>query len=142
PRFILLSFVILFAGATGTRAQIGNAHPVILFKGSVMTADGKPATVRMSIHETGSKNDDDSDVTTCGIQEITASSANSASGRYALILHPSKKYWLHMEGPFVQSLDTLLEMPKVDHYMQIEQNFMVNWRQAPGGAEPASARKE
>ncbi len=114
-------------GALTTQAQF--SKPVIVMKGAVMTADAKPATVRLSIHEAGGSADSD-EVTTCAIQEITAGRANSESGRYLLIMKPGKKYWIHIEGTFVQSIDSLLQMPKTDKPLTIEQNFTVNWRQA------------
>lgn len=140
------SFGIFFAAfaliviSIPARAQF--SKPVVVMKGSVMTIDAKPATVRLSIHETGSTADEDSEITTCGIQEITAGSANSQSGRYLLVLKPGKKYWVHIEGTFVQSLDTLIEMPKADHGIQIEKDFTVNWRQTPNPSDPPAARKE
>jgi hypothetical protein len=136
-RTLLLSVIFL---ATNASAQM---NPVVLLKGTVMTADGKPATVRLSTHETGAPQADSADeITTCAIQEITASRANSASGRYVLILKPARKYWLHMEGTFLQSIDTLIETPKSDKYVQLEKNFVVNWRIEPTTGEPAAAKKD
>jgi hypothetical protein len=120
--------------AASAHAQF--SRPVVVLKGCVMTADQKPATVRLSIHETGEEADNDTsaEVTTCGIQEITAGRANSESGHYLLILKPGRKYWMHIEGTFVQSIDTLLEMPKSDKALNIEKNFTVNWRANPDGS--------
>jgi hypothetical protein len=133
-----VSLIAFFAG----NAEAQFSKPVIILKGSVMTIDAKPATVRLSIHETGSTAEADSEITTCAIQEITAGRANSESGRYLLVLKPEKKYWVHIEGTFVQSIDTLIEMPKTDKGIQIEQNFVVNWRQNPAGGEPPAAKKD
>ena len=122
-------------------AQAQFSKPVVVLKGSVFTQDGKPATVRLSIHETGetqTADDTSEEITTCGIQEITAGRANSESGRYLLILKPGRKYWMHIEGTFVQSIDSLLQMPKTDKPLNIEQNFVVNWRQNPDGSNPNS----
>jgi hypothetical protein len=136
---------VLFAST----AQAQFSKPVVVLKGCVFTQDGKPATVRLSIHETGesvAEDDTSEEVTTCGIQEITAGHANSESGRYLLILKPGRKYWLHIEGTFVQSIDSLLQMPKSDKPLNIEQNFVVNWRQNPDGtsqnATDPSAKKD
>ena len=133
----------------GTKpAQAQFSKPVVVLKGCVFTEDGKPATVRLSIHETGetqTADDTSEEITTCGIQEITAGRANSESGRYLLILKPGRKYWMHIEGTFVQSIDTLLQMPKTDKPLTIEENFVVNWRQAPdggGNATDPSAKKD
>jgi hypothetical protein len=136
-------FILL--GHTSARAQF--SHPVIVMKGCVLTADQKPATVRLSIHETGASDNDTSDeITTCAIQEITAGRANSQSGRYLLILKPNTKYWVHIEGTFVQSVDTLITMPKTEKPLTIDQNFMVNWRTATDpatmGANDAPAAKK
>jgi hypothetical protein len=123
------------------------AKPVVVMKGAVQTNDGKPAVVRLSIHETGdSQADEDtsSDVITCAIQEITASKANSESGRYLLILKPGKKYWIHIEGAFIQSIDSLIATPKTEKPLQLERNFTVLWRGAPQGgtAQDASPAKK
>jgi hypothetical protein len=114
-------------------------------KGCVLTADQKPATVRLSVHETGEAQADEdtsNEITTCAIQEMTAGRANSESGRYLLVLKPGKKYWVHIEGTFVQSIDTLVQMPKTDKGLTIEKNFTVNWRQtqdSPSTPDPATA---
>ncbi|MFI5202398.1 MAG: hypothetical protein ACHQNE_08420 [Candidatus Kapaibacterium sp.] len=105
------------------------SRPVCVLKGCVLTADQKPATVRLSIHETGTADTSD-EITTCAIQEITAGRANSESGRYLLVLKPNTKYWVHIEGTFVQSLDTLIATPNTNKSLSIDQNFVVNWRQA------------
>ncbi|HET6401142.1 MAG TPA: hypothetical protein VFH95_07055 [Candidatus Kapabacteria bacterium] len=136
---------LVLAGSGMARAQF--SRPVIVMKGCVLTVDQKPATVRLSIHETGAPDNDTSDeITTCAIQEITAGRANSQSGRYLLILKPDTKYWVHIEGTFVQSVDTLIQMPKTDKPLTIDQNFTVNWRQAPDpatlGANDAPAGKK
>ncbi len=132
--FVLV--VALFFGANAAHAQF--SKPVIVMKGSVMTSDAKPATVRLSIHETGESEtvaDTAEEITTCAIQEITAGRANSESGRYLLIMKPGKKYWVHIEGTFVQSIDSLITMPKTDKPMTIERNWVVNWRQSPDNQE-------
>ncbi len=141
--FLVCTFTIVVS------AQAQFSRPVIVMKGCVLTSDGKPATVRLSIHETGgSEADEDTahEITTCGIQEITASKANSESGHYLLVLKPAKKYWLHLEGTFLQSIDTLLQMPKIDKPLTIDQNFMLNWRQTPDATattgESPAAKKE
>lgn len=148
--FNLFAVFILAAGfllieQTSARAQF--SRPVIIMKGCVLTADQKPATVRLSIHETGASGNDTSDeITTCAIQEITAGRANSQSGRYLLVLKPDTKYWLHIEGTFVQSIDTLIQMPKTQKPLTIDQNFVVNWRTATDpatmGANDAPAAKK
>ncbi len=101
------------------------SRPVCVMKGCVLTTDQKPATVRLSIHEAGESSDNDTsgEITTCGIQEITAGSANSASGRYLLVLKPSTKYWVHIEGPFVQSIDTMISMPPTNKSLSFDENF-------------------
>jgi hypothetical protein len=140
---IPFSIAILAVMLVATSAHAQFAKPVVVLKGSVMTIDAKPAVVRLSIHETGSSTADaDSEITTCGIQEITAGRANSESGRYLLVLKPGKKYWVHIEGTFVQSLDTLIEMPQTDKGIQLEKNFVVNWKQSPAGGEPPAAKKD
>lgn len=124
------------------------SRPVCVMKGCVLTSDQKPATVRLSIHETGASAGDTSDeITTCAIQEITAGRANSESGRYLLILKPSTKYWVHIEGTFVQSLDTLIATPNTNKSLSIDQNFVVNWRTATdpttlGANDAPPAKKE
>jgi len=143
--FALFTICSIVALAT-SNANAQFSKPVIVLKGCVMTTDSKPATVRLSTHETGTKGADAEDeITTCAIQEITASRANSASGRYTLILKPDTKYWIHIEGTFLQSIDTLIQTPK-NGGVQLEQNFVVNWRQDPapgtGTAEPAAAKKD
>jgi hypothetical protein len=137
PIAVLVAF---FFGSNAAQAQF--SKPVVVMKGSVMTADAKPATVRLSIHETGESEaeaDTAGEITTCAIQEITAGRANSESGRYLLIMKPGKKYWVHIEGTFIQSIDSLITMPKTDKPLTIEQNFVVNWRQNP---ENPDARKD
>ncbi len=122
----------LMVNSSASHAQF--SRPVVVLKGCVLTADQKPATVRLSVHETGETQADEdtsNDITTCAIQEMTAGRANSESGRYLLVLKPGKKYWVHIEGTFVQSIDTLVQMPKTDKGLTIEKNFVVNWRQNP-----------
>jgi hypothetical protein len=132
----------LFIGST---AEAQFSRPVVVLKGCVLTADQKPATVRLSVHETGetaADEDTSNEITTCAIQEMTAGRANSESGRYLLVLKPGKKYWVHIEGTFVQSIDTLVQMPKTDKGLTIERNFVVNWRQTqdmPSTSDPATA---
>ena len=154
-RFYLSSFVasafIAFAFAASsivivpTLAQAQFSKPVCVMKGCVFTADQKPATVRLSVHETGetaADEDPSNDVTTCAIQEMTAGRANSESGRYLLILKPGRKYWVHIEGTFVQSVDTLVQMPKTDKGVTLEKNFVVNWRQTPDAVPADPAKKD
>ena len=135
---------LLIAGT----AQAQFSRPVCVLKGCVLTTDQKPATVRLSIHQAGESSDNDtsSEITTCGIQEITAGSANSASGHYLLILKPDTKYWVHIEGPFVQSLDTMVSMPNTSKSLSFDQNFTVDYREAsngnPMGANADPAKKE
>ena len=137
----LASFGLFFS----TNAQAQFSRPVVVLKGCVLTADQKPATVRLSVHETGEAQADEdtsNEITTCAIQEMTAGRANSESGRYLLVLKPGKKYWVHIEGTFVQSIDTLVQMPKTDKGLTIEKNFTVNWRQtqdSPSTPDPATA---
>jgi hypothetical protein len=126
--------------ATSAFAQF--AKPVVVMKGAVTTTDGKPAVVRLSIHETGDPSaDEDSteDIITCAIQEITASKANSESGRYVLILKPGKKYWIHIEGPLIQPLDSLIATPKTDKPLQLERAFTVSWKGEPTASAGESA---
>jgi hypothetical protein len=129
---------VFFFVASGAQAQF--AKPVVVMKGAVQTTDGKPAVVRLSIHETGDATADEdtsSDIITCAIQEITASKANSESGRYLLILKPGKKYWIHIEGPLISSIDSLISTPKTEKPLQLERNFMVSWK---GDAQAAAAQ--
>ena len=139
-------FVTCFFLAGSASAQF--SRPVCVLKGCVLTTDQKPATVRLSIHQAGESSDNDtsSEITTCGIQEITAGSANSASGHYLLILKPATKYWVHIEGPFVQSLDTLVTMPNTSKSLSFDENFTVDYREAPPGnamgANSDPAKKE
>jgi len=144
---LIAGLSLVFIIALPARAQF--SKPVVVLKGCVFTQDAKPATVRLSIHETGetaAADDSSEEITTCGIQEITAGRANSESGRYLLILKPGRKYWMHIEGTFVQSIDSLLQMPKTDKPLTIEENFVVNWRQNPdaGGvnASDPAAKKD
>src|SRR5438067_2200467 len=123
---IASALAVCLLASVSVRAQF--AKPVVVMKGAVQTTDGKPAVVRLSIHETGdaaADEDSSSDVITCAIQEITASKANSESGRYVLILKPAKKYWIHIEGPLIQSLDSLIATPKTEKPLQLERSFMV-----------------
>lgn len=141
-RVILVPVVALCFTSISAQAQF--AKPVVVMKGAVQTTDGKPAVVRLSIHETGDATADEdtsSDVITCAIQEITASKANSESGRYLLILKPGKKYWIHIEGPLIASIDSLIATPKAEKPLQLERNFMVSWKgdaqASTGQASPA-----
>jgi hypothetical protein len=144
-------YLAIFAFTAGcvicssTVSQAQFSRPVVVLKGCVLTADQKPATVRLSVHETGetaADEDTSSDITTCAIQEMTAGRANSESGRYLLILKPGKKYWVHIEGTFVQSIDTLIQLPKSDKPLNIEKNFTVNWRQLPDGTTASDPPKK
>ena len=146
-RICVASAVAVCLLATGAaRAQF--SKPVVVMKGAVQTTDGKPAVVRLSIHETGdaaADEDTSSDIITCAIQEITASKANSESGRYVLILKPAKKYWIHIEGPLIQSLDSLISTPKTDKPLQLERGFTVAWKgepQATAGGQASPAKKD
>ncbi len=146
-RVLISLFVAGFVVASVSNSHAQFSKPVIVMKGSVMTQDGKPAVVRVSIHETGgteSDNDTSSDVITCGIQEITAGRANSESGRYLLVLKPARKYWVHIEGTFIQSIDSLIATPKTDKSLQLERNFTVGWRSNPQGGSPdgSAAKKD
>jgi|GEM_PF-1517495 hypothetical protein len=137
-----------FALLVSSAAHAQFSRPVVVMKGCVLTADQKPATVRLSIHQAGESDDNDTsgEITTCGIQEITAGRANSESGRYLLVLKPATKYWVHIEGTFVQSIDTLIQLPNTEKPLTIDQNFVVNWRQASDpstlGANNAPAAKK
>lgn len=126
-RFFQNTLAILSFALAGlifsSNAQAQFSRPVVVLKGCVLTADQKPATVRLSVHETGESaadEDTSNDITTCAIQEMTAGRANSESGRYLLVLKPGKKYWVHIEGTFVQSIDTLVQMPKTDKGITIK----------------------
>jgi hypothetical protein len=141
-KFVAAFVFVAFFSLT---AQAQFSRPVVVLKGCVFTADQKPATVRLSVHETGESaadEDTSSDITTCAIQEMTAGRANSESGRYLLVLKPGKKYWVHIEGTFVQSIDTLVQMPKTDKCLSVERNFVVNWRQNPDASAPADPLKK
>ena len=145
---ICVASVVAFCVLASVKARAQFAKPVVVMKGAVQTTDGKPAVVRLSIHETGdaaADEDTSSDIITCAIQEITASKANSESGRYVLILKPGKKYWIHIEGPLIQSIDSLIATPKTEKPLQLERGFTVSWKgeaQAAAGQQASPAKKD
>src|SRR5687767_7530564 len=97
---------ILFAGFSlvllcQSEANAQFSKPVVVFKGKVRNAKTlEPHSVRVSVRETDNK-----------AKEITASRSNSVSGNYLVVLKPQTKYWLHLEGPGIETRDILVKTP-------------------------------
>ena len=105
--------IVLFGFASISNAQFSKA--VVVLKGTVTAEQThNPYSVRVSVSEAGNQ-----------ALEITGSRSNSESGYYLVVLKPSKKYWVHLEGEGIVTKDELLETPAVDNTMQIEKDFSV-----------------
>jgi hypothetical protein len=57
--------------------------------------------------------------------EITASTSNSESGSYLVILQANKKYWVHLEGEDIITKDVLIETPLASKTVQMDKDFAV-----------------
>ncbi len=121
--------IALFAG--NSQAQF--SQTVVVMKGTILTDDaGRTVDVKLSVRAAGDT-----------ASEITASRANSATGKYLVVLKPGKKYWIHLEGAKILSKDTLIEVPNADHSTQIVRDFTVTPTEveAMGGLTNEPAKK-
>ena len=113
----LVTLAVLATNITESKAQFSQA--VIVMKGTVRSSEsGKPVAVKVSIR---AANDT--------AMEVTASQSNSASGKYLVVLKPSHKYWVHLEGASILSKDTLIETPASAQTVSIGYDFAVDTRE-------------
>ncbi len=120
----LLSVALVALGATLMHVETSQAQfsqAVVVMKGSVRSSEtGKPVSVKVSVR---SANDT--------AMEVTASRSNSASGNYLVVLKPSHKYWVHLEGDSVIAKDTLIETPGTSQTIRLMYDFSVETIEAP-----------
>ncbi|HJW29932.1 MAG TPA: hypothetical protein VJ508_11905, partial [Saprospiraceae bacterium] len=110
----IMAFLLLLQSGDAM-AQFSKA--VVVYKGKVRNAETlTPHAVNVSVREVNNK-----------ALEITASRSNSESGNYLVVLKPQTKYWLHIEGPDVQTDDILIETPAVTgRTVNVEQDITVS----------------
>ncbi len=109
----------MFMNVEKSQAQFQQA--VVVMKGTVRSNEtGNPVSVKVSVRAAADT-----------AQEITASRSNSASGTYLVVLKPSHKYWVHLEGPEVITKDTLVETPAASQATQVVCDFGVETLEAP-----------
>ena len=96
-------------------AQAQFSKTVIMLKGVVRSEQsGKAHSVKVSVRAAGDK-----------ALEITASTSNSESGSYLVILQANKKYWVHLEGEDIITKDVLIETPIASKTVQVNKDFAV-----------------
>ncbi len=95
--FAVMAFLAL--SNTASKAQFSKA--VVVLKGTVLNeASMKPHSVNVSVREVGNP-----------ALEITGSRSNSETGNYLVIVKPSTKYWVHLEGADIATRDIQIETP-------------------------------
>ncbi len=106
-----LSFSLI--GQSQAMAQFSKA--VVMLKGVVRSEQsGKAHSVKVSVRAAGDK-----------AVEITASTSNSESGSYLVILQANKKYWVHLEGADIITKDEMIETPVATKTVQMNKDFSV-----------------
>ena len=119
----LIAISSLFASASGAQTF---SQPVIILTGIVRSGEtARPTSVKVSIREAGDT-----------AREITCSTSNQETGKYLVILHPDRKYWVHLEGDSILSKDLLISTPPANQTQQLNQDFTVELRDA--GTETAA----
>ena len=109
----ILGLVISLMGESKAQAQFSKA--VVMLKGIVSCEQtGKAHSVKVSVRAAGDK-----------ALEITASTSNSESGSYLVVLQANKKYWVHLEGDDIISKDELIETPAATKTVQMTKDFAV-----------------
>lgn len=99
----------------GSQAQAQFSKAVVMLKGVVRNEqNGKAHSVKVSVRAAGDK-----------ALEITASTSNSESGNYLVILQANKKYWVHLEGADIITKDELIETPAATKTVQMDKDFAV-----------------
>jgi hypothetical protein len=108
--------LVISLGGSQAHAQFSKA--VVMLKGVVRNEqNGKAHSVKVSVRAVGDK-----------ALEITASTSNSESGNYLVILQANKKYWVHLEGADIITKDELIETPSATKTVQMDKDFAVTTR--------------
>ncbi|MEP7235192.1 MAG: hypothetical protein ABI778_07840 [Ignavibacteriota bacterium] len=98
-----------------SQAEAQFSKAVVVLKGVVRTEEtNKPHSVKVSVRAAGDK-----------AVEITASTSNSESGSYLVVLQSGKKYWVHLEGEDIITKDELIETPVATKTEQMVKDFSV-----------------
>ena len=109
----ILGLVFSLLGESQANAQFSKA--VVMLKGVVRSVQtGKAHSVKVSVRPAGDK-----------ALEITASTSNSESGNYLVVLQANKKYWVHLEGDDIITKDELIETPAAPKTVQMVKDFAV-----------------
>ena len=109
----IIGLVIGLMGESQAQAQFSKA--VVMLKGVVRSEQsGKAHSVKVSVRAAGDK-----------ALEITASTSNSQSGGYLVILQANKKYWVHLEGADIITKDEMIETPAASKTIQMNKDFSV-----------------
>jgi hypothetical protein len=112
-KFVIIAVLGLFFANSSASAQFSKA--VVMLKGVVRNQEsGKAHSVKVSVRAAGDR-----------ALEITNSRSNSESGTYLVLLQPSKKYWVHLEGDDIITKDELIETPASSKTVQMEKDFTV-----------------
>ena len=106
---------LIFSLMTISAAQAQFSNAVVMLKGVVRSEQsGAAHSVKVSVRAAGDK-----------ALEITASTSNSATGNYLVILQANKKYWVHLEGADIITKDELIETPAATKTVQMQKDFTV-----------------
>lgn len=109
------------------KAQFSRA--VVVMSGTVVSVEsGKPTSVKVSVREAGDT-----------AREITASTSNKETGKYLVVLQPSKKYWVHLEGDSIMTQDVLISTPVVAQTEKMQQDFSVIMRETDEATKPTTS---
>ncbi|MFI5263495.1 MAG: hypothetical protein ACHQM6_03165 [Candidatus Kapaibacterium sp.] len=108
-----IGFIFSF-NASNASAQFSKA--VVLMKGTVhMDQTGKAYSTKISIRSAENQS-----------VELTASTSNSETGDYLVILQPSTKYVIHIEGQDIATVDEAIETPAANSTIKLTKDFTVS----------------
>ncbi len=108
-----IGFIFSF-NASNASAQFSKA--VVLLKGTVhMDQTGKPYSTKISIRSAENQN-----------VELSASTSNSETGDYLVVLQPNTKYVIHIEGQDIATVDEAIETPAAASTIKLTKDFTVS----------------
>ena len=111
----IVAIIIGFAFISGTEAKAQFSKAVVVMKGVVKSEQtGKVHSVKVSVRAENNKS-----------LEVTSSVSNSESGNYLVVLQPSTKYWVHLEGEDIITKDEMIQTPSAPRTTQMQKDFSV-----------------
>ena len=111
--FAAIGFIFSFGAQKQAEAQFSKA--VVLLKGTIhMDQTGKAYSAKISIRSAENQN-----------LELSAAKSNSETGDYLIVLQPSTKYVIHIEGQGIADIDETIETPAAHGTIKLTKDFTV-----------------